>query len=254
MGVLRLLAVAVAMFAAGCSDPPPTPSSGVGGAGGAGGAHDAAGGQASDGAPVIESLTSDVTLVTALGGDVVFTAVVSDPQGLADIAGGRLLYAVSADGVADFIETGVPGGYQLRLTIDGSAWPEQGYRIFLATFTDLAGHVAERSTAVEFDIGGCTTKPDRPACRACFCEAEPVGCASFTSFEYQHLYCGQSCAATCGAFCQSVSSGTPDPGLIDGACAACQPSADDVDAFEDGCLAVIPHCFEFLVDVYNCPR
>jgi len=201
--------------------------------------------------PKIESLTSDVALVTVYPTTVVFSAQVTDPQGEEDIVGGSLS---SGAPLGDFVSTGAPGGYQLEVVVDESlGWSDQGYVLVMATFVDEAGHVAERSTGIEMDIGGCSVAPSHQACRDCFCAADPAGCASYTAFEHEHLYCGSTCSGACDAFCQSLAGGTPDPQLIDATCAACEPSNDEVGAFEDACLGDIPDCFGFLVDVGQCP-
>jgi hypothetical protein len=214
----------------------------VGGAAGTGGA---AGGEA----PKVESLTSDVILVTEYPTTVVVTALVTDPQGDEDIVGGSLS---SAKHLGDFLPTGAPGGYQLELVVDESlGWSPKGYRLLVATFVDQAGHSAEGSTGIEIDLGGCSVEPDHDACRDCYCSADPAGCASYLAFAYEHLYCGSTCSGACDTFCQSLP--TPDPLLIDGDCAACEPSLDDVGVFEQACLGDIPDCFGFLVDVGQCP-
>ena len=188
-------------------------------------------------------------IVTSWGTVVTFSAVVTDPQD--DLLGGDLSSGVS---YGAFEATGTAGSYELQLTIDESGdWPDGGYKLFLAVFRDRAGHSAERSTTIHFDIGGCLQKPDHESCRACFCAADPVGCDAYTIREYQYLYCGSTCSQDCGAFCDTFYANAPDPLLIQGFCQACQPSQADVDAFHDSCLADIPDCFGFLVDVGQCP-
>jgi hypothetical protein len=208
------------------------------------------GGAGGSEAPNVESLTTDVFLITELPTTVVVSALVTDPQGDEDIAGGSLS---SGGSLGDFVPTGAPGGYQLELVIDESlGWSPHGYRVLLATFVDQAGHIAEGSTGVEMDLGGCSVAGTYDACRDCFCRADPAGCASYLAFEYEHLYCGSTCSGACDAFCQSLPS--PDPLLIDADCAGCEPSSDSVDGFQQACLNDIPDCFGFLVDVGQCPR
>ena len=216
------------------------------------GASSATGGAAGEGgndvAPVIESLTTDVVVVTSWDTVVTFSAVVTDPQD--DLVGGELS---SGTHYGAFEATGADS-YELRLTIDESgSWPDGGYKVFLAVFHDRAGHSAERTAVLHFDIGGCTQQPDHEACRACFCAADPVGCEAYTTREYEFLYCGSACTEDCSAFCDTFYANAPDPQLIQGFCKACQPSQADVDAFHDSCLADVPDCFNFLVDVGQCP-
>ncbi len=240
------------MTLVGCSEEEPTPIASGGGGMNAGGAADVggAGGAATDGAPKVESVTSDVILITELPTTVVVSALVTDPQGDDDIVGGSLS---SGGSLGTFLPTGAPGGYQLELVVDESlGWSPHGYRVLLATFVDQSGHIAEGSTGIEMDLTGCTVAGSYEACRECFCAADPPGCASYVSFEHQHLYCGSTCSGACDAFCQSLPNA--DPSLIDADCAACEPSNDDVGAFEQACLGDIPDCFGFLVDVGQCPR
>jgi hypothetical protein len=209
----------------------------------------AAGEGGSEVAPVIESLTTDAGVVTSWDTVVTFSAVVTDPQD--DVVGGELSSGMS---YGAFEPAGADGRYELVLTIDGSgSWPEHAYKVFLAVFRDRAGHTAERTVVVHIDIGGCSEKPDHETCRACFCALDPVGCDAYTEREYQYLYCGSACSQDCGAFCETFYANAPDPQLIAGFCKACQPSQADVDAFNDSCLANIPDCFGFFVDVGQCP-
>lgn len=262
----RRAGVAVAALALlGCSGDPSGGSTGggagegaapveVGGAGGAAGAGAGAGGAGgAQVAPSIESLTSDVTVVTELPITVTFFAQVTDPQGYADILGGNLNQG-AAQVLGVFTPSDDAGGYQLALAIDESrGW--DGNVTFLATFRDHDGNEAERSKVIQFDLGGCSQEPDYESCRACYCEADPAGCASYTSREHHHLYCGNACSQTCLAFCETVYDGQPDPTLISPLCEACEPSNDDVAAFQQSCLADIPDCFGFFVDMGHCtPR
>lgn len=244
------LGLAAALAFAGCSDAEPTPagSGGSPGSSGAGGTT-SAGGSTSE-APTVESVTSDIIKITELPTTVVVSASVTDPQGDDDVVGGSLS---SGGMLGDFVPTGVPGGYQLELVVDESlGWSPQGYRVLLATFVDQVGNVAEGSTGIEMELTGCTVAGSYDACRECFCAADPAGCASYVAFEHEHLYCGSTCSGTCDAFCQTLPN--PDPQLIDAGCAACEPSNEDVGAFEQACLGDIPDCFGFLVDVGQCPR
>jgi hypothetical protein len=209
-----------------------------------------AGGEPVD--PVIESVVAENPIVTSFPTTVTFAAVVSDPQGVEDIASGDLFLV--NEHLASFEATGEPGHYRAAVALNDAAnWPQQGFVVLTAWFYDQAGHSAEASPTIKIEPTGCSQQPDAASCRDCFCDADPAGCASYTQREYEHLYCGSTCRQDCAAFCQTVDDGNPDPSLIMGFCAACVPSGDDQDAFESSCLADIPDCFGFLVDLGNCP-
>jgi hypothetical protein len=255
-----LVAVLVALVAAGCSDDEPAGGNGAGGAesGGAGGASSAtqggAGGVTGSGAGgavtelTVVALESDVTLITALPATVTFLAHVADPDGPADVVGGVLL-PLGKGGT--FVAVDAEGTWQLARTY-GEGEINDGFHVFIARFEDLAGNVAERSVAIEVQSQGCTLRPDYQSCRDCYCEADPQGCQHYTEREYEHLYCGTSYSEACGEFCATHEAGNPDPALIDEICQRCQPSFDDTKAFEESCIADIPECFGFFVDMGNC--
>jgi hypothetical protein len=251
------LIAGAAWLALGCGSEPSSSSASSASATGSGGMGGSGGIPQGEGpvAPLIESLTTDISVVTELPTTVIFSARVTDPQGFDDIEGGLLHQGNVQSPYGTFEAIDSEGGYQLALLIDESQpWPEMATAfVFLATFRDRDGNTGERSKAIQFDMGGCSQKPDHESCRACFCAADPAGCASYTAIEYHHLHCGNVCNQDCSAFCQSVYDGQPDPQLIDGLCNACQPSNRDIGAFQDACLADIPDCFGFLVDMGHCP-
>ncbi|MCA9619442.1 MAG: hypothetical protein KC731_10470 [Myxococcales bacterium] len=247
------LAFVLPLLAASCGDEPPAGEGGSaasGGLGGTGGASEHEGGQGGlDEAPVISSLTTDVLVVTSYPTTVTFTAVVTDPQGAEDLEGGTL-----SDGsttVATFAPSG-PDEYQAQIVVDDTSDYSDNV-IFVATFADLAGHLADRTVLLQVDPTGCSAQPDHASCRACFCQANPAGCAAYTQREYEYLFCGGTCSQDCSAFCQTVSDGVPDPSLIEGFCAVCMPDDADVQAFQTSCLMNVPDCFSFLVDLGDCP-
>jgi len=236
-------------------------NAGDGGAGGGGGGDVSSGAQGGTGGSTsatgaggaiteltIDSLVSDVTIIDGFPSTVTFLAHVSDPEGPSDVVGGHLEHIGS---LGSFVAVDAVGNWELEVTfVEGDL--ADGIDFFYAQFHDMAGNVAERSMALQVDSKGCVTRPDRQACRDCYCEADPPGCQHYTEREYQFLYCGSTCSDPCSAFCATYEAGTPDPALIDDLCQRCNPSFDDVGAFEDSCIADIPECFSFLADVGNC--
>ncbi|MEJ7729285.1 MAG: hypothetical protein WKG00_08720 [Polyangiaceae bacterium] len=265
-GLVPGLAAALAVLVA-CGSDEASGASGNAGDGGAGGEDSGGGGDVSSAAQggtggstsatgaggavtelTIDSLESDVTIIDAFPSTVTFLAHVSDPDGPSDVEGGHL---VQAGSLGSFVAVDAVGNWELAVTF-GEGDLADGFNAFYAQFEDMAGNVAERSMVLQVDSKGCVTRPDRQACRDCYCEADPPGCQHYTEREYQFLYCGSTCSDACSAFCATYDAGTPDPALIDDVCQGCNPSFDDVGAFEDSCIADIPECFSFLADVGNC--
>jgi hypothetical protein len=213
--------------------------SGAGGAGGAGGAVTEL---------TIDSLESDVPIIHGFPTTVTFLAHVIDPDGPSDVAGG---YLMQSKYLGDFVAVDAVGNWEVDVTF-GEGDIHDGINILIARFEDKAGNFAERSVGIQVESSGCLAEPDEQSCRDCFCAADPVGCQHYTEREYQFLYCGSTCSDACSDFCATYQAGNPDPTVMDDVCKDCQPSFDDVAAFENSCLDDLPVCTGFLVDVDHC--
>lgn len=96
--------------------------------------------------PMIVSLQTNVTQVT-IGQSVIFTAVVTDPDGLDDIAGGTLSSLDGAIGYGPFMAAGQPGTYTIEISWDAMQQAEsidfldsELLRSFRVKFFDQAAH------------------------------------------------------------------------------------------------------------------
>ncbi len=177
------------------------------GAGGdsSGTGNQAAGGQGSGGQPGTASgsdpggptFLSFATNVSAIGWDesVVFTAVLTDPDGVDDVIGGALK-APSGAAYGAFATSGQEGAYQLNLswaqmdqleTIEFELAAE-GQRTFIAEFFDGAGNRAERQITLTFDCGGFG---------ACGGYCGQLRCGSECVAAWSDENCG-SCGNDCG--------------------------------------------------------
>ena len=142
------------------------------GAGGesSGTGNQTSGGQGSGGQPTTSgsdpggpTFLSFATNVSAIAWDesVVFTAVLTDPDGADDVIGGALK-APSGAAYGAFATSGQEGAYQLNLSweqIDQLEAIEfelaaDGQRTFIAEFFDGAGNRSERQISLTFDCGG----------------------------------------------------------------------------------------------------
>ena len=173
------------------------------------GSSDAAGPPSPDG-PKLLSFDASVSRLTE-GGQVTFTALVTDPQGIGDLIGGKL------DGAGDttygaFATSADEGAYQLTLTwpqlhqiaaID-FAFGQEDVRMFTAVFFDQAGHSASGSLSVALHCDGAAacdavcvdTQNDPTNCGNC---GTQCGDASGTNFACGTGRCAAWSACITGA-------------------------------------------------------
>ena len=179
-------------------------------------------------APVILSLDVNSPFVT-LGGTVVVSALVTDPDGLSDLVGGRLLDDASDQFVGAFTLTG-GGSYTLNLTWPAAPSPVLNTAAgglpmtYRAEFTDNEGHVASATVKLQVrcadaaqaicknlcvdlqtsgtNCGSCGTVISSPR----ICRAGQPACPATTDG-----FCGGACvnlqtdSANCGGCGQKVS-------------------------------------------------
>lgn len=186
-----------------------------------GGRADAEGSE--EGAPVILSFGTSVSALTE-GETVVFTAVLTDPDGIEDVIGGALKNADATTVYGAFATSADEGSYALTLTwetVDQAQRLEfigDASRVFSAEFFDVAGHTVTADATIRFfcDTGAAcggtctdvsTSGSDCGSCgHAC---AAGGGCLGGTCYEWSSCQdggttCGDLCTAegrTCGEAC-----------------------------------------------------
>lgn len=142
-----------------------------------------------DGAPFIISFSTNVSQITE-GESVIFTAIVSDPDGLDDIAGGSLFTEDGAFSYGPFVAAGQEGTYSITVSwgqIDQVATIAfedlQIERVFRVEFFDKEGHVAAKNTSITLhcDGGGA-------------CDGS---CKDFQSDGVNCGGCGKTCSSGC---------------------------------------------------------
>ena len=181
----------------------------------------------SDGAPFFLSFSTNVGTITD-GESVVFTATVSDPDGLDDIAGGTLLTGDGAFSYGPFVAAGQEGTYSITVSWDAIDQVNaiefervDVERIFRAEFFDSKGKSAFRDTKVTLSCpggGACDG-----ACKDFQADAENCGT------------CGKICEGGCeSAVCGPVFGECIDMGSGFVSCAGyCQGKGEQ--CVESGC-------------------
>jgi hypothetical protein len=234
---------------------------GQGGTSGSGGSGASGGSTGSGGAPPAPDAPNILTLSTNLGSitegeSVLFTAIVTDPQGIEDVIGGTLRTTEGATYGA-FATSAQEGAYSLNVTWDQMQQiasidfpkPSSSPRKFVAEFFDQAGHTSAKEIEVQLTCNGdaacggeCTdTDTSSQNCGACAnqipdfltCQNGVAACA-----DPSEVQCGNQCVnllsnwdncAQCGNKCP-VNEGcyagkcgalvTADFGTCQAACAA----------------------------------
>jgi hypothetical protein len=147
----------------------------------------AGGGASNEHAPRFLSLGTNTMSITE-GGDVNFTAVVTDPDGIDDLIGGSL---TSPDGTIQygaFATASQEGAYSLSLSwrdmneVESITFGTMEQRVFRAVFFDVAGNSAEQNLTIKLTCEG------RAACDG--------DCASVCGFStQQRVSCNDLCRA-----------------------------------------------------------
>jgi hypothetical protein len=110
-------------------------------------------------APVFLTFGTNVTSLTA-GQSVVFSAVLTDPDGIADLIGGALKSGDSAITYGSFATADQEGAYSLSLTWDqlqtaeDITFKQSQARMFMAEFFDAEGHSVEKTIAITLTCTG----------------------------------------------------------------------------------------------------
>lgn len=183
------------------------------------------------GAPVFISLQTNVSKITA-GESVIFTAVLTDPDGVDDIVGGTLSDATGMIGYGPFVAAGQEGTYSIALSWDAMQQSESIQfeemdlvRVFRAEFYDQAANRVHRDvdltlTCVEGSAcaGVCTdisTNADNCGACARFCVGGCEGGECAPKFGE----CIRSAAGfdSCDDYCASVEESCAENGCADGA-------------------------------------
>ena len=113
-----------------------------------------------DGGPFFLSFSTNVGTITD-GESVVFTATVSDPDGLDDIAGGSLFTGDGAFSYGPFVAAGQEGTYSITVSWEAIDQVEaiefesiDVERVFRAEFYDTKGKSASRDTMITLSCPG----------------------------------------------------------------------------------------------------
>lgn len=170
------------------------------------------------GAPVFLSLKTNVSKIT-VGETVIFTAILTDPDGVDDIVGGELSDESGMIGYGPFVAAGQEGTYSITLSWDAMQQAEpiqfEGMdqaRVFRAEFYDQAANKVSKDVNVALTCaegsacdGVCIDiMADANHCGSCagICEG---GCdAGKCAPKYGACFDMASPIETCDAYCDSV--------------------------------------------------
>ncbi len=171
--------------------------------------------------PQFISLKSNVTKLTS-GQSVIFTAIVTDPDGLDDIAGGALSSEDGAIGYGPFMAAGQEGTYTIEVTWDAMHQAEpiefvqsELARTFRVDFYDQAAHEATKTVELTlFCMAGSACDGvcvdvgiDGENCGQCgrICKGGADACGDASCLPV-HGECinADSGYATCDAYCVSI--------------------------------------------------
>ncbi len=171
-----------------------------------------------DGAPFFISFSTNVAQITD-GESVIFTAIVSDPDGFGDIAGGTLFTQDGKFSYGPFVSAGQEGTYSITVSwaaIDQVEAIEfenfEVERVFRAEFFDKGGHKVAQETTIKLRCdgggacgGGCKDfKTDGGNCGGCGVVCTN-GCeGSICLPVLGECINSQSGFVDCNAYCQSV--------------------------------------------------
>jgi hypothetical protein len=170
--------------------------------------------------PTIITFNTNAADITQ-GESVVFSAVVTDPDGIDDLIGGNLLDSVSGRSYGAFATSAAEGAYSLTLRWDDMHrlspinFSAAVGRTFRAEFFDTSGNRTTRDVTITLTCDGigacnavCTDLTTRDNCGTCgnFCGVDGTCSAGVCA-------CPAPEDAVCGAFCEDL-----DDSLNCGAC------------------------------------
>ncbi len=163
-------------------------------------------GMTQDGGPTFLSFGTNVTTVHE-GDTVVFTAILTDPQGVDDVIGGSLK-AANGSAYGAFATSGQEGAYQMSLTwqqiqqVAAFTFPYGGSesRTFTATFFDQGGHMATATVTLKFT---CSNGGERCGAVCYDTQTDPNHCGTCDPTS-----CGGGCMnGGCLSACQIAGTG-----------------------------------------------
>jgi hypothetical protein len=168
--------------------------------------------------PNIIDVATNITTVRNVD-SVIFTAIVTDPDGVDDVIGGDLVDSGTGSTYHAFSTSASEGSYEVSVSwnemniVSAIDFTNTGSRTFKARFFDVAGHVSEKSVTLTLTCDGS------PACNG-FCGNGRCGdgnCSSAQGFADANGngLCGNSChdlslpneCGACGNSCASAGCG-----------------------------------------------
>ncbi|HEY4220313.1 MAG TPA: hypothetical protein VGO62_03205, partial [Myxococcota bacterium] len=189
------------------------------------------------------------TNITTMGPSdtVIFTVVVTDPDGIADVIGGSLIDLQSGASYGAFTTSSTDGSYEISLSWDALNtvapidFATTGSRSFTARFFDQAGHTSQESTSITLSCGGS------PSCAgSCgFARCGDNSCTNSTEAPDENgngicnnvcesldtnQHCG-SCSATCSTSCINFGADFGET-VYECSCS----TGSDCGAFDDACV------------------
>lgn len=132
-------------------------------------------------APRFLSFGTNVTAISE-GESVVFTAVLTDPDGIDDLIGGSLTSTDGSVHYGAFATSGQEGSYTITLAwaqlqqIDDITFRTMEARQFRAEFFDVAGHAVERAVSISLQCGGYGACSGRCAAACEYLDPVRVSC------------------------------------------------------------------------------
>jgi hypothetical protein len=201
----------------GSADLAPANGGGGGGGGGSGGNPDLA--PSGGDSPIILSLTTNVTQLI-VNSSLVVTAVVTHPQGIAQIIGGQLSDVASGGTYGAFQVSTTGGSYSLTLT-----WSA------IQTVSDITGPIAGVNRGFRaqfFDQQGHSTTKDFTILLTCNDSVSALCSGICTTMVTDYNNCG-SCGNSCSVFQKDY------PGIDFGGCSASHCWGDSTGQIRESC-------------------
>ena len=191
-------------------------------------------------APVILDASANTYLLNETE-TLLITAIVTDPQGIADVIGGILKNASQTRGYGAFTTSSEEGSYQISLTWDDIDTVETiqaeragRERVFTALFYDAAGHQVTTDISVTLQCSGGLA-----ACDGDCLEHQEICDGSDRCID---IGSDPSNCGDCDFICPEVPDGDP----------ICEAGSCDVDCHLGFASCGVADCREVLADVNNC--
>ncbi len=132
-----------------------------------------------DDAPQILTFSSNVNEIVS-GESVIFTAVVTDPQGISDLIGGTLLSEGGAT-YGSFATSSEEGAYTLTISwddmneVESINFDSEEDRTFIGRFYDEAGNITEDEISIQLHCSDATHGACEGSCRSLQTDIENCG-------------------------------------------------------------------------------